>query len=249
MTRRCFSHFGPALAGLLLAPVLARAGITGPALANSEILEGNVVYLRVSQVAAVLPAEISAADRALAATNRIAGTILDLRFADGDDAAAATATANGFSAQKLPLAILVNGKTRGAAVTLATTLRESRAGLIFGGPAAAVKPDIAVEVSPGDEKKFVENPYTLVATNQVAALSDTNELMPFVDHTSEADLVRAKIKDGEEGESLPPADGLHLVSGSSPPATEPLRPIIRDPVLARAVDLIKGLAIVRRIHS
>ena len=237
MTQRFFRLLILALAGLLASPVLSRADTTNLALAKPEILEGNVAYLRVSHVAAGLPGEIGAAIRALPATNKLAGTILDLRFADGDDAAAATATANLFAAKKLPLAVLVNGETRGAAVALATALREARAGLIFGSVAAPVKPDISVEETPADEKKFFENPYAAPATNEVAALPGTNDLLSLVDHTSEADLVRAKIKDGDEFENPPP-----------PRAAAPQKPVIRDPVLARAMDLIKGLAVVREFH-
>lgn len=234
MTRHLFIHFGLALAGLLAAPVLSRADMTGMALVKSEILESNVAYLRVSHVSAGLPDEIGVADRALPATNKIAGTVLDLRFADGDDAAAATGTVNLFAAKKLPLAILVNGQTRGAAVTLAATLRAARAGLVFGSTSAAVKPDISVEENLGDEKKFFDNPYAAPATNEIAALPGTNDYLSLVDHTSEADLVRAKIKDGDEFENPPP-----------PHAAGPQKPVIRDPVLARAVDLIKGLAVLR----
>jgi hypothetical protein len=237
MTQRFFKLLILALTGLLAAPVLAHADGTSLALAKSEILEGNVEYLCVSHVAAGLPDEISAANHALTATNKIVGTILDLRFADGDDAAAATATANLFAAKKLPLAILVNGRTRGAAVTLATVLRESRVGLVFGSTPAAVKPDISVEENPADEKKLFENPYAAPATNEVVALPGTNDFLSLVDHTSEADLVRAKIKDGDEFENPPP-----------PHVAEPQKPVIRDPVLARAADLIKGLAIVREFH-
>ncbi|MGA3285501.1 MAG: hypothetical protein ABSD57_13725 [Verrucomicrobiota bacterium] len=236
MTQRFFRPLILALAGLLAAPILSRADMTNLALAKSEILEGNVAYLRVSHVAAGLPDEIGTANRALTATNKIAGTVLDLRFADGDDAAAATATANLFAAKKLLLAILVNGRTRGAAVVLATTLRESRAGLVFGSVPAAVKPDVSVEENPADEKKFFENPYAAPATNAVAASPGTNDFLSLVDHTSEADLVRAKIKDGDEFKNPPPH------------AAGPQKPVIRDPVLARAVDLIKGLAIVREVH-
>jgi len=236
MTRHLFSHFGLVLVGLLAAQVSSPADTTGLALTKSEILEGKVAYLRISHVTAGLPDEIGAANRALTVTNKIAGTVLDLRFADGDDAAAA-ATADLLTAQKLPLTILVNHGTRGAAVTLATALRDARAGLVFGTVPAAVKPDIAVEESPADEIKFFENPYAPPATNEVAALAGTNNFLSFVDHTSEADLVRAKIKDGNEDESGPP-----------PHAVEPQKPVIRDPVLARAVDLIKGLTIVREFH-
>lgn len=232
MTRHFFRLLIPVLAGWLAAPGLSRADITNLALAKSEILESNVAYLRVSHVSSGLPAEIGAANRALPATNKIAGTVLDLRFADGDDAAAATATADVFAAKKLPLAILVNGQTRGAALTLATALRAARSGLIFGSQPSVVKPDISVAENPADEKKYFDNPYAVPATNEVAALPGTNDLQLWVDHTSEADLVRAKIKDGDEFENPPP-----------PREVRPQPPVIRDPVLARAVDLIKGLAV------
>ena len=235
MTQRFLRPLILALAGLLAAPVLSRAVATNLALAKSEILEGNVAYLRVSHVAAGLPDEIGAANRALTATNKIAGTVLDLRFADGDDAAAATATANLFAAKKLPLAILVNGQNaRRRSGTGDHVARSAGRDWFSADVAAAVKPDISVEESPADEKAFFDNPYAAPATNAVAALPGTNEFLPWVDHTSEADLVRAKIKDGDEFENPPP-----------PHAAGPQKPVIRDPVLARAVDLIKGLAVLR----
>lgn len=232
MTQRCFKLSMLLLAGWLITPARSHADLTQPALAKSEVLEGNVAYLRVSHVTAGLTDEIGATNRALSATNRVAGTVLDLRYADGEDAAAASATADLLAAKKLPLAILVNEETRGAAVTLATALRESRAGLVFGSAPTAVKPDIAVKATPADEKRFFDNPYAAPATDGVPGLSGTNDFLPWVDHTSEADLVRARIKDGDEFRMPPRASG-------------PRRPLIRDPVLARAVDLIKGLAIVR----
>jgi len=237
MTQHFFRLLILAFAGWLTTPILSHADVTSLALAKSEILESNVMYLRVSHVAAGLADEIGAANSALPATNKVAGTVLDLRFADGNDAAVATATANLMAAGKLPLAILVNDQTRGAAVTLATALREARAGLIFGTAPAAVKPDISVEENPADEKKLFDNPYAAPATNEVAALPGTNNFLPWVDHTSEADLVRAKIKDGDEFENPPP-----------PHAARPQKPVIRDPVLARAADFIRGLAIVREFH-
>ena len=47
------------------------------------------------------------------------------------DLDAAQAAADLFAAKKLPLAILVNGETRGAADKLAMDLREARDGLDF----------------------------------------------------------------------------------------------------------------------
>jgi hypothetical protein len=84
---------------------------------------------------------------------------------------------------------------------------------------------------------FLENPFGTLTQSETNSTSSTNNFLSFVDHTTEADLVRAKIKDGEEDENLKPER-----------STEPQKPFIRDPVLARAVDLIKGLAIVRQSH-
>jgi hypothetical protein len=86
-----------------------------------------------------------------------------------------------------------------------------------------------------DEQKFQQNPFAEIAANQVAYLSNTNSLLPFIDHTSEAELVRQRVKDGEEdGTSTPRADAPK---------------VIRDPALARAVDWLKALAILKPVHG
>jgi hypothetical protein len=175
----------------------------------------------------------------LAATNKIIGTVLDLRFAGGDDLAAAKAAADLFAHKQLPLAVLINTETRGSAATLATNLREAHDGLVLGGTAGELKPDIAVTANLADEKQFIENPYLAPASSGTNRSAVTNgNLATFIDHTSEADLVRDKIKDGEQDEDSPP-----------PRPTEPQTPYIRDPALARAVDLIKALAVVRQNHA
>ena len=232
MTRHSLDHFVLAAAALFAAQIPARSAD----LIKSDILESNVLYLRVGEVGKNLPEEIQSAQSALSATNQAIGTVLDLRFTDGDDLDSAKTTADWFAQKKLPLAILVDGETRGAAVKLAEDLRDGRAGLIFGN-SAEVKPDIAVAVKNEDERKFLENPYRtpVDGTNSAAV---TNNLLPFVDHLSEADLVRAKVKDGDGPQPVP-----------QPAPSEPQPPVIRDPVLARALDLIKGLAIVRASHS
>jgi hypothetical protein len=196
--------------------------------------------LRVGEVQKNLADEISAAESTLTTTNKIAGTILDLRFAEGDDLAAAKATADLFTAQKLPLAILVNGETHGAAATLATDLQESRAGLVFGG-STEVKPDIAVAVKTDDEKKVSGQSLRAARAgrDQRRCRHEYGDLSTFIDHTSEADLVREKIKDGDEDEdSMPPRPAR---------AAKTLHP--RPDVLARAVDLIKALAVIRQPHA
>ena len=141
MTRRFSCLF--ICASLLTAGSGLHADLAPAALLKAVVVENNVAYLCVGQVADKLAAEISAAQRAPATTNKIIGTVLDLRFADGSDLAAAKATANLFAAKKLPLAILVNGQTRDAAATLAADLRAARYGLVFGSAAADLQPDIA----------------------------------------------------------------------------------------------------------
>ena len=222
-----------ALAGSL------RADPTNAALARAVVLENNVAYLRVGQVADNLAMEIQSAQTALAATNKIIGTVLDLRFAAGDDLTVANATTNWFAAKKLPLAILINSETRGAAAALAKDLRAAHDGLVLGGAAAELKPDIAVIVKTADEKQFLDNPYAASATGETNASAATNgNLATFIDHTTEADLVREKIKDGDQDEDSTPAR-----------PTEPQKPYIHDPALARAVDLIKALAVIRQSHG
>jgi hypothetical protein len=212
---------------------------TNAALARVLVLENNVAYLRVGQVADDLVMEIQSAQTALAATNKIIGTVLDLRFADGDDLTAANATTNWFATKKLPLAILINSETRGAAAALAKNLRAAHDGLVLGGTAAGLKPDIAVIVKTGDEKQFLNNPYAASAIGETNASAATNgNLATFIDHTTEADLVREKIKDGDQDEDSTPARPI-----------EPQKPYIQDPTLARAVDLIKALTVIRQSHG
>ena len=261
----------------------------GMALIKSAVLESNVAYLHVGTVGDDLANQLQETYHAMTVTNKIVGMALDLRFADGNDYAAAVAAADLFVAKRMPLLkwgkqmeetqpvkepirgplmVLVNGETSGAAEALAAALREADAGLIIGNSTAGlamttmdfplkngeqlriatspvklgngaaishVSPDIAVTVNPDDERAYMKNPYVTLARDDASAAIATNDFMPFVDHTSEADLVQEKLKDGDD--SGPPAPA---------PAKAAPKPVsvIQDPVLARAVDLIKGLAIV-----
>ncbi|MGA2869525.1 MAG: hypothetical protein ABSF34_10245 [Verrucomicrobiota bacterium] len=226
MTRWLFGWFALVLTAQLSFP--ARA-----ALLQSKVLENDVAYLRVGEAGKNLADEISAAEGALTASNQTIGTVLDLRSADGDGLEAVKSATDFFAARKLPLAILVNGDTRDAADKLALDLRDAQAGLIFGSATADLQPDITVTVKPVDEKIFLNDPYALPPTNNIVADGTTNALPYYIDHTSEADLVRQKIKDGDEDEN------------TAQVRAAPARPVIRDPALARAVDFLKALAILQ----
>ncbi|HLZ55268.1 MAG TPA: S41 family peptidase [Verrucomicrobiae bacterium] len=261
------------------------------ALVKSAVLESNVVYLHVGQVGDDLANQLNKAYHALTATNKVVGMALDLRFADGNDYAAAVAAADLFVVKRMPLLqwserveesqpagkpipgpllVLVNSETTGAAEALAAVLREADAGLLIGNSTAGlamttmdfplkngerlriatnpvklgdgvvishVSPDITVTVSPDDERAYLKNPYVTLAQNDASAAVTTNDFLALVDHTSEADLVREKLKDGDDNGAVLP------VPAAGKTAPKPV-PVIQDPVLARAVDLIKGLAIV-----
>lgn len=273
------------------------AGVTetnGPVFAEARVLENDVAWFRVARVAEGMARELAESLTRWSASNRLAGVVLDLRFAGGEDYAAAAAVADLFLAEekplldwgqgpvrsekkfsvlRLPVAVLVNRQTAGAAEALAAVLRETGAGLILGSrtagrarawqefplragqrlriaiapvklgdgsalPEEGIKPDIEVAVSAEQERAVWENPYGAAGElNLSAGVSEetgtaTNRLARRFRPT-EADLVRAR----REGRSFT----------NEPPPREPApsRPTIRDPVLARAVDLIKGLAVVR----
>jgi len=194
-----------------------------------SLLESNVLRVRVNQLPENFAEQLGAAEP----TNIIAGIVLDLRFADGDSAGDA---AGYFARQKTPLVILVNSQTRGAAVTLVKQLRAAMPVIVIGStnPPGKILPDIAVSESAVDEKKFQDNPFAQAAASPPGALSATNNLLAFVDHTSEAELVRLHVKDGDE-------DGGVVTPRAAPP-----QPVIADPALARAVDLLKALAILHK---
>jgi hypothetical protein len=194
------------------------------ALANVSVLDNSVLFVQASRVPENVPEQI----RATTMPKHLDGMVLDLRFADG----AATNAADYFTKRKSPLVILVNSQTRGAAAALATALRESASAVLIGSTNAedALLPDIFVAVSAEEEKKFQENPFFKTASGRYGGVAATN-LLAFVDHTSEADLVRKRIKDGEEDGDL------------STPRAEPPQPVIQDPALARAIDLLKALAV------
>lgn len=262
---------------------------SGAQLIKSAVLESNVAYLHVGKVGDDLANQLKNSYHAMTSTNKIVGMTLDLRFADGNDYAAAVATADLFVTRKMPLLrwgkqmeesqpagdpipgplmVLVNSQTTGAAEALAAALREADAGLIIGNPTAGlamttmdfplkngeqlriatspvklgngavvsqVSPDITVTVNPADERAYIKNPYQALAREEDSAAISTNDFLSFVDHTSEADLVRDKLKAGDDAGP-----------SASVPGKTPAKPVtvIQDPVLARAVDLIKGLAIV-----
>jgi hypothetical protein len=174
-----------------------------------------------------------------------------------------------------PTAILVNAQTAAAAEALAAILREAGSALLLGnrtageamtaqeyplsdgsrlrvatGPiqlgdgtplsAQGLKPDISVEVSPQDELTYFLDAFKEASkTNlQANATNSTNRVARRFRY-NEAELVRER----KEGLN-PDADPLPVRE----PEAESV-PAVQDPALARALDVLKGLALVRQARS
>jgi len=294
---------------LVSGPGQDSAAPEGSLLTKSVVYDGPIAYLRVGRVGDGLAGQIVSALKQLTASNQLKGIILDLRFADGHDYAAAAAAGDLFVSREmplldwgsgsarskaksdaitLPLAVLVNHQTAGAAEALAAVLRDNCQAMILGATTAGeattgrdfplkngqflriatasvkvgdnetlsaggVTPDIQVTVKPEDEKAYFADPFKELPTaanliaafggTPVAAANGTNRAAR-ASHISEADLIRErKERPGMELEYDPPASKL---AGPLSPGQEDEKPVIHDPVLGRAVDLLKAISVIRQ---
>jgi len=277
-----------------------------PAVAREAVYDDAYAYVRVGSVEGSLPEKFRAAYQDIVKTNksRIRGVVLDLRFASGADYAAAAGTADCFlnsdrpllewgtgsaSATKkadaidVPVAVLVNSQTRGAAEALAAALREASTGLILGDTTAGqanifkefplsngdklriavapvklgdgtalargLKPDIAVDESVADARAYLDDPYKVlhpaeVARNESNTNSSTSAASGTSHRTNEAELVRER-REGDNSDGSD-SDGDSVVAAAAP--EQPAPPVMGDSALARALDLLKGLAVLQQSH-
>ena len=208
-------------------------------LSRSSLFENKIAYLRVSSVETGLDEAIGSAWPKFSSATNLIGVVLDLRYADGANSSTAQTVARLIETKNLPLTILVNDQTRGEAVVLATALRKSKDGLVFGSTmetisTGSIKPDISVKVSPEDERAYFADAFKAISPTSRIGTDGVPTSEPSEDRLTEAELVRRRLKDtGQERLNSPSR------------ITEPQTPLVRDPVLARAMDLLKGLAVVR----
>ncbi len=110
-----------------------------------------------------------------------------------------------------------------------------------------VAPDIKVEVDPSDAAAYYADPYKEIprSTNLAAGLGTTprrpspqsaTNRPPRSVRPTEADLIR-------ERKERPGMELEYTFAGSREPESE--KPYIRDPVLGRALDLVRGIAALR----
>jgi len=264
-------------------------------LAETILFDGGIAYFRIARVSDDLAKAISNSYQQVRATNKVSGIVLDVRYANGSDYKAAADVVDLFVNKSVPLlnwgkgvvsghekpdaitvpvAVLVNHQTSGAAEALAAAVRESSAGLILGSRTAGsamvmedfplkdgehlrigstpvtlgdgtplstggIKPDIDVTVSAEAERAFyadaflvVSNPPSSSSTNMEASATNQTKV-----RFNEAELVR-EHRAGENPDEM---------TAKRPP--EPQAPVVSDPALARALDLLKGLAVVRQSKS
>jgi hypothetical protein len=167
-----------------------------------------------------------------------------------------------------PVVVLANHSTAGAAEILAAVLREYRVAVLIGAPTAGramemsafklktghflkvatatpkvaegkwlpaggVPPDIAVTVAEADEQAYLLDPYKI--PNAPAFTSANGAGRSLRPRVTEADLVRIKREGGDLDQGEPkPARAYELP-----------KPVLRDPVLGRALDLLKGLGVIK----
>lgn len=119
--------------------------------------------------------------------------------------------------------------------------------------AKGVEPDIAVSVTPQDERKYYADAFRQLqkingdgAPETTASLSTTNA-PGRRSHFNEAELVRER----REGSGIEDAFSTNELQLGRTNATEndSEEPVVHDPALARALDLLKGLAVVRQSRS
>jgi len=169
----------------------------------------------------------------------------------------------------LPVTVLVNRETVAAPEAMAAVFRETGTGLILGNttagaammmrefplkngqrlriagapvrladgtalPITGVKPDILVNVTPDVERAYREDAYAALSSTSSGSKSDPVTRTNRRPRVSEADLVREK------------REGVTLEESAIAREREPEKPVLRDPALARAVDVLKGLAVIRK---
>lgn len=115
-------------------------------------------------------------------------------------------------------------------------------------PLSGMKADIEVEVSPEDELAYYNDAFKVLAKPARLPTLATNESIASGTNRAprrrlnEAELVRMN----RDGQSL---EREFVSANPTPSVPETSLPVVNDPTLARALDLLKGLAVVRQFRS
>jgi hypothetical protein len=272
---------------------------SGKLLSVTNVIEGGIGFIRVVRVADGLASAIKSAIAGFDTANKLRGIVLDLRYAGGEDYAAAAAAGDLYVARErvmldwgkgpvsskekddaviIPTVVLINGQSGGAAEALAAVLREMGSALLVGKRTAGkavmaheyslkdgsklriatgnvrvgentsltsegITPDIEVDVPAQSERAYYLNPFyapgqagSLAVVGASAAASRTGS-----GGTTNRPVRRPRLTEAELVRERQAGTNRE----TAPVETEAEGPVVRDPSLARALDLLKGLAVVR----
>jgi len=258
------------------------------------MVENAFAYVRVERVAKGLGQKISDAVKSVKSPK---GLVLDLRFARGEDYTAVVDAANAFvkgeadvlkvgqdvrktqargEGIELPVTILVNRQTRGAAEALAAILQDQKVGLLIGGRTAgqALVFD-EFPLSGGQQLKIARTRVALPSGKEIGSDGVAPDISLDVDERNErrwledpyASIARASTAGGPapfltsvtnrnnrrlNGAEVARRHREELADEETEP--EPRRAeappqVVQDAALARALDFLKGVTAAPRLRG
>lgn len=267
-------------------------------LTRTRVYDNAFVYFQVHYITDELADKLLTTYRDIVTTNKtkIKGVVVDLRFATGTDYAAAAKVADDFlnneqallqwgtntvhatkkrNSITVPVAVLVNHETSGAAEALAAALRDTNVGLLIGGATAGhanvyksfplsdgEKLRIATAQIKVADKKVLSGPLKpdisldLAVDDEKQWMSDPYKVLHKPDTAQDADAdsiagegtSNAPIRRRMNEAELVKAqrEGIDPEADlATEPATKADKPVLSDPALLRGLDLLKGLAVVQ----
>jgi len=211
----------------LILPILLGFGAaTAAAIPLNRDLGQGLSYIRVHSLPEDLPAGDSLRGRAC---------VLDVRYVPGGDPASAAALAQWLKSHASPHApvLLLANRQTGADLLASFSSADAIPGLVIIGPAApGFAPDIALPISPDEDRKAYDAMERGVAVN--ALLNDD----PDKPRNDEARLARDHLSDGDFPDT--PAEPDAGDAKKRPPQ-------LIDAVLQRAIQLHRSLLALKRL--
>lgn len=187
-----------------------------------------------------------------------------------DTRGAAEALAAALRQQRL--GILIGGRTAGSAAVfkevplknesgnrlrLAVAPVKTADGQVL--PASGIESDIQVAVRPEHDRAYLADPYTIASSSgpggadgsasQTNSPANSSGIPAARKRVSEADLVRQKLeidaaaRGSSPVQPAPPTTRTNAPGAAPRPTASELSQVIKDPVLGRAIDLLKGLSL------
>jgi len=261
---------------------------------RKSIFNESYAYLRITDFQENLPAEFEKDFKELGLNKKLKGLVIDLRYAQGQDYEAAAKLADKFlkgeevllkfgdkeirsSAKteviKLPVAMLVNGQTAGAAEAFAAIMSEKGVGLIIGqATAGTAKLFQTFTLSNGQKLKIGNIPVELSSGKAIASTG----LNPDIKVNVQPQLEKVFYKDPYKSMNMAFSETNDVATATNrlarrfneaelvrrhregaatetddenTPAAEPATPVIMDPALGRALDFLKGVSVLQERKS